>query len=109
MRILIAVLVILLVAVQLRFWQEVGDVQELRQQLEQQLEENAELQARNDALAAEVDDLRQGQAAIEERARSELGLIREGEDFFLVVDPDVVPPPAQRPENPDPEGLTPGG
>lgn len=104
MRILIAVLLILLVAAQLRFWQEVGDVQELRQQLEQQLEANAELQARNDALAAEVDDLRQGQAAIEERARSELGLIRDGEDFFLVVDPDVVPSPRQESERQDPEG-----
>ncbi|MEE4297270.1 MAG: cell division protein FtsB [Wenzhouxiangella sp.] len=104
MRLLIAVLLVLLVAVQLRFWQEVGDVQELRQQLEEQLEANAELQARNDALAAEVDDLRQGQAAIEERARSELGLIRDGEDFFLVVDPDVVQPPASRSESPNPEG-----
>lgn len=103
MRVLIAVLLILLVAAQLRFWQEVGDVRELRQQLEEQLKANAGLQARNDALAAEVDDLRQGQAAIEERARSELGLIRAGEDFFLVVDPDVVPPPGQRSEGPNPE------
>lgn len=103
MRILILGLIVLLVAVQLRFWQEMADVQDLRDQLAQQLEANARLQARNDALAAEVDDLRQGQAAIEERARSELGLIRDGEEFFLVVDPETVELPRQPPENPDPD------
>ena len=103
MRILIVLLVVLLVAAQLKFWQELGHVQELQQQLDEQLAANAELQARNDALAAEVDDLRQGQAAIEERARSELGLIRGDEDFFLVVDPDVVPPLPEQPEAADPE------
>ncbi|MEE4638317.1 MAG: cell division protein FtsB [Wenzhouxiangella sp.] len=103
MRVLILVLVVLLMAVQLRFWQELSAVRDLQVQLEEQLEANAALQARNDALAAEVDDLRQGQAAIEERARSELGLIREGEEFFLVVDPDTVDVPRQPPDNADPD------
>lgn len=103
MRTLVVVLIVLLVAAQLRFWQELGHVQELRSQLEQQLEANAQLQARNDALAAEVDDLRQGQAAIEERARAELGLIRSDEEFFLVVDPDDVPPSIEQTEAPEPE------
>src|SRR6056297_2372183 len=94
MRVLILVLLLLLIAAQVRFWQELAQVQDLQEQLEQQLEDNAGLQARNDALAAEVDDLRQGQAAIEERARSELGLIREGEEFFLVVDPAQVEVPS---------------
>ncbi|MFP4334025.1 MAG: cell division protein FtsB [Wenzhouxiangella sp.] len=103
MRLLIVVLIVLLVAAQLRFWQELSQVQELRMQLKQQLEANAELQARNDALAAEVDDLRRGQAAIEERARSELGLIRSDEEFFLVVDPDKMELPRESPApvNPD--------
>lgn len=104
MRILILVLIALLIAAQLRFWQELSAVEELRVQLEEQLEANARLEARNDALAAEVDDLRQGQAAIEERARSELGLIRDGEEFFLIVDPDTVDVPRQSPENVDPDG-----
>jgi cell division protein FtsB len=104
MRILILVLVVLLIAVQLRFWQELSAVRDLQAQLEEQLEANAQLQARNDALAAEVDDLRQGQAAIEERARSELGLIREGEEFFLVVDPDTVDVPRQPRDSADPDG-----
>lgn len=92
MRILILVLLVLLALAQLRFWQEWQDVRELRAQLEQQLEDNAALQARNDALAAEVDDLRQGLAAIEERARSELGLIRADESFFLILNPELVEP-----------------
>ena len=92
MRILILVLLVLLALAQLRFWQEWQDVRELRSQLEQQLEDNAALQARNDALAAEVDDLRQGLAAIEERARSELGLIRADESFFLILNPELVEP-----------------
>ncbi|NDY96119.1 cell division protein FtsB [Wenzhouxiangella limi] len=105
MRILILVLIVLLAAVQLRFWQELSQVQELQAQLEQQQENNARLQARNDALAAEVDDLRRGQAAIEERARSELGLIRSGEEFFLVVDPETVEEvPRQTRENTDSDG-----
>lgn len=104
MRILIVALIMLLIAVQLRFWQELSAVEELRVQLEEQLEANARLQARNDALAAEVDDLRQGQAAIEERARAELGLIRPDEEFFLIVDPDTVDVPRQAPENAEPDG-----
>lgn len=103
MRILIVVLIVLLAGAQLRFWQELGQVQELRAQLEEQLEANEQLKARNDALAAEVDDLRRGEAAIEERARSELGLIRSDEDFFLVVDPESVPPAVDPSEGSDPE------
>ncbi len=104
MRILIVVLIVLLAGAQLRFWQELGQVRELRAQLEEQLEANDQLKARNDALAAEVDDLRRGEAAIEERARSELGLIRSDEEFFLVVDPESVPPAIEPSESPDPEG-----
>ncbi|TVS13971.1 MAG: cell division protein FtsB [Wenzhouxiangella sp.] len=92
MRIILVVLLILLISAQLRMWNELGDVRELRTQLEEQLDENARLQARNDALGAEVDDLRSGMAALEERARSELGLIREGEEFFLIINPDHLEP-----------------
>lgn len=61
-------------------------VAQLAAQVAAQRAENARLQARNDALAAEVADLKQGEAALEERARTELGLIREGEVFYRVVD-----------------------
>lgn len=90
MRVVLVVLLVLLIAAQVRLWGELRDVRELRAQLQEQIDDNARLQARNDALAAEVDDLRGGLEALEERARSELGLIREDEEFFLIVDPRVL-------------------
>ena len=58
----------------------------LEQRIKQQSEENERLQLRNDALAAEVSDLKSGLSAIEERARSELGMIKKGETFVQIID-----------------------
>ncbi len=58
-------------------------MQEIKQSLRS---ENGELRERNQALAAEVLDLKQGLAAVEERARSEMGMIMPDETFFLIVD-----------------------
>jgi cell division protein FtsB len=58
----------------------------LEERIVQQKQENEQLQRRNDALAAEVTDLKSGLAAIEERARSELGMIKQGETFVQIVD-----------------------
>jgi len=55
------------------------------QRVEEQARENEALAQRNRELQAEVEDLRQGLAAIEERARSELGLIKQDEHFYQVV------------------------
>lgn len=88
MRSLLAILLVLLVMLQVKLWLGDGgyrDVQRLRERVAEQERENAELQARNDLLRAEVEDLREGLEAVEERARSELGMIREGEEFYLVV------------------------
>ena len=88
MRILVAILVLLLILLQAKLWLGEGgyrDVQRLRERVAEQEQENAALQARNDQLRAEVEDLREGLDAVEERARSELGLIGEGEEFYLVV------------------------
>jgi cell division protein FtsB len=65
-------------------WQRVA---ELEQQVAQQRAVNAQLRARNDHLDAEVRDLKQGTDAIEERARTELGMIRKDEVFYQVVSP----------------------
>jgi cell division protein FtsB len=92
MRIIIIILVILLIALQLEVWHQHGRVGELQQRVEEQRQNNQELAARNAALEAEVVDLRSGLDAVEERARAELGLIRDGEEFFLVVDPDDLSP-----------------
>jgi cell division protein FtsB len=88
MRALLAVLILLLVALQLKMWFGEGgyrDVQRLALRVEEQARENEMLAQRNRELQAEVEDLRQGLEAIEERARSELGLIKEDEEFFQVV------------------------
>jgi cell division protein FtsB len=61
-------------------------VWEVDQQIEAQIEVNGRLKARNAALDAEVRDLKQGLEAIEERARSELGMIRHDEIFFHLLE-----------------------
>jgi cell division protein FtsB len=88
LKILSYVLAALLLAIQYPLWVGKGSwlkVRELDRQLAAQHEANAKLKARNDALDAEVRDLKQGLEALEERARMELGMIRGNEIFFQVV------------------------
>jgi len=83
-------LALLLAALQAKLWLGDGglpDARALRQNVEQQRAENKKLQERNDALSAEVEDLKSGEAAVEERARSELGMVKPGETFYRVVEP----------------------
>ena len=92
MRWLVWLLIVLLVLLQYRLW--VGDgsfaeVWDLYQQVEMQREENQQLRERNQALEAEVQDLKQGLGAIEERAREELGMIKEGETFYQIIEEPV--------------------
>ena len=88
--VLAVVLVVLIAAVQTPLWFGKGGwlrVWELDQQLQAQRATNDRLRTRNAALDAEVRDLKQGYDAIEERARSELGMIRQDEVFFQVLEP----------------------
>jgi len=88
MRALIACLLIVLLATQGRLWfsdQGLREKHRLQEAVAEQREENRSLEARNRALAAEVDDLRDGLEAAEERARSDLGLVRDEETFFQIV------------------------
>ena len=91
MRVMMGVLILLLVLLQIGLWRQYGQIGDLRRQVAEQLERNGVLRERNDALAAEVADLKSGLEAVEERARAELGLVRDGERFYLVVDPDDLP------------------
>jgi len=96
MRGLVAVLGLLLLLVQFSLWFGKGgvrDVASLEQQIAAQQAENAKLEARNGALLAEVMDLKQGMDAIEEIARSEMGMVRNGEVFFQVLE--AAPAPGQ--------------
>lgn len=83
-------LIALLAFLQYRLWWGEGgrrSVADLSRQVQQQTHENEGLRQRNAALAAEVEDLKSGEAAVEERARSELGMIKPGETFYRVVEP----------------------
>ena len=66
------------------------------QKIEDQKTRNVTYKLRNDTLRAEVRDLKQGNAAIEERARSELGMIKQDEVFYQVIDQPVMPKPANQ-------------
>jgi len=92
LRTIVAILAVVLVILQVQVWRQFARVAELEARVEAQREENGQLAARNAALAAEVDDLQSGLEAVEERARAELGLIRDGESFYLVVEPDDLNP-----------------
>ena len=94
--VLFLVLLALLGMLQYKLWLGAGghrDVAALRAQVEAQKAENLRLKQRNEALAAEVEDLKSGEAAIEERARSELGMVKPGEVFYRVVDERARPAP----------------
>lgn len=90
MRILIAILLLLLVLLQFKLWFGEGgfrDVARLEERVAEQARSNEELLQLNNELEAEVEDLRERLDAVEERARSELGLIKEDEEFYQVVPP----------------------
>ncbi len=92
MRVLLAILLLILILLQFKMWFGEGgfsDVRRLEQRVEEQAEENETLVLRNRELQAEVEDLRQGLGAVEERARNELGLIKESEEFYQVVPGEV--------------------
>ncbi|MGD8956000.1 MAG: cell division protein FtsB [Chromatiaceae bacterium] len=90
LQLLIGVLLLVLLGLQYRLWIGDGSLAEvamLKRQLAAQRAELQDLHERNTTLRAEVDDLKEGLAAIEARARSELGLIRQGETYFQLLPP----------------------
>lgn len=95
LRLAALILLLLFAALQIHLWTGQGgmlDSWRMGQRVAEQKAENERLRLRNDRLAAEVRDLKEGDEAIEERARSELGLIRPGEVFYQVVDGPVAAP-----------------
>jgi cell division protein FtsB len=87
-KILAAILAVLAIGLQYPLWFGKGGwmrVRELDRQLVAQRAANAQDKARNDALDAEVRDLKEGSDAVEERARLELGMVKKDEVFYQVV------------------------
>ena len=100
MKIFALVLFLLLVLLQARLWvsgEGVRKVNRLEQAVAEQAQENATLKARNERLAAEVKDLKEGMTAVEERARSDLGMVGANETFYQVVPAEKPPAPAVEP------------
>ena len=94
MKYVAAGLLILLVLLQYRLWFGDGSVREVAQlqtQITAQEEQNARLRERNRTLTAEVQDLKKGTTAIEERARTDLGMVGKSETFYQVVSPENAP------------------
>jgi cell division protein FtsB len=94
MRWLALFFIALIVALQYPMWLGKGgwlQVREYDRQLAEQREQNAKLKARNEALDADVRDLKTGYEAIEERARSDLGMIKQDEVFFQLQPPGAAP------------------
>jgi cell division protein FtsB len=87
---LIIILVLLVLALQYRLWfgeANLREVMSLKQAISTQQQDNEKLRERNRQLEAEVQDLKKGLAALEERARSEMGMIREDETFIQLIEP----------------------
>ncbi|MGH8529621.1 MAG: cell division protein FtsB [Nevskiales bacterium] len=93
-RLLVVLLLLLLLGLHYRLWIADGgyaEIAHLKREISAHQQQNAQLKSRNAALEAEVNDLKQGLDAMEERARADLGMVKEDEEFFLMVEP--VPTP----------------
>lgn len=91
MRWLTLILLVLLAGLQFRLWVGEGSLAhraELNRQLQQQEEENHALRDRNQRIVTDVESLKTNLDSIEEKARADLGMIKQGETFYLVIDKD---------------------
>lgn len=121
MQTLVAALIAALVMVQYLLWIDEEGVRQsyaLRISVQAQTEENAALNERNRALEADIKDLKTGLTAIEERARSEMGMIRQDETFYRLLEPSShkpdsldhpAPPPATTPATTAPKSTATAG
>ena len=88
MRLVTIVLIILFLLLQVDIWiKEDGHKRkiELTEMIEIQTEANKDMTIRNNQLQQEILDLKNGTEAIEEKARTEMGMIKEGEEFYLIA------------------------
>ena len=89
LKLVLALFGLVLLWLQIRLWTGPGSLAEINRletEIATQILSNAELRKRNQALLQDVSDLKNGLDSVEERARSELGMIKKGETFYLIVD-----------------------
>lgn len=106
MKVLTLIFVILIASLQYPLWLGKGSwlrVWDLNRQIAEQKDKNSALKARNDTLDAEVRDLKQGFAAIEERARTELGMVKQDEVFYQVIEQSAGAEIQTKPQSAKPE------
>ncbi|WP_015046367.1 cell division protein FtsB [Simiduia agarivorans] len=90
MKWMLPLLLMLLAGLQYRLWVGEGSyahINRLEQEIERQQIENDKLRERNRVLAVEVEELKTGLDSVEERARQEMGMIKDGETFYMMVEP----------------------
>ena len=88
-RFFIIILIVFFLMIQFDIWLKDDGfyrVKELEQMIGSQVEENKRLKLRNEQLEREIEELKSGTESIEEKARTDLGMIKEGEEFYLIVD-----------------------
>jgi len=91
LRFLLALLLLIFLALQYRLWVGEGsyaEVRHLQQEIANKKADLVRMEKENQELRAEIEDLKKGLEAIQERARSELGMIKEGETYFQIVEPE---------------------
>ncbi len=90
MKFIALLLVLLLVMMQANIWltkDGYSRVAEIKELVQDQQKENNEMVSRNSQLREEIKDLKDGYSAIEEKAREDIGMIKEGEEFYLLTEP----------------------
>ena len=90
MKFIALLLVLFLVMMQVNFWltkDGYSRVAEIKELIQDQQKENNEMVSRNSQLKEEIKDLKDGYSAIEEKAREDIGMIKEGEEFYLLTKP----------------------
>ena len=88
-RFFIIILIVFFLMIQFDIWLKDDGfyrVKELEQTIGNQVEENKRLKLRNEQLEREIEELKSGTESIEEKARTDLGMIKEGEEFYLIVE-----------------------
>ena len=90
MKFIALLLVLLLVMMQVNVWltkDGYSRLAEIKELIQDQQKENNEMVSRNSQLKEEIKDLKDGYSAIEEKARKDIGMIKEGEEFYLLTEP----------------------
>ena len=90
MKFLALLLVLLLVVMQVNVWltkDGYSRLAEIKELIQDQQKENNEMVSRNSQLKEEIKDLKDGYSAIEEKAREDIGMIKKGEEFYLLTEP----------------------